>query len=345
MRGKRITIKDLARRLNLSTSTVSRALSGHSDVSTETRDMVRRLADVLDYQPDPIAVNFRQRRSNVIGVIIPQLVNQFFSKALAGMQQIANESGYNIIISQSDESLAQEKENVEAMLANRVDGLIVSLSRETVGIEHFQKLLTTETPLIFFDRVSEELKVSSVIIDDYEASYKAITHLIEHGCKRIALVVGPPNLFNYRKRLEGYKDAINDHGQPLDKKLIVFASYKGDNVSAYTDYLLDLPNPPDGIFAVNDASAIEMIYYIQEKGLRIPHDIAMVGFNNDSIGNFIHPKLTSVESPAYEVGKKAASLLLRHLRDADLPRSCEVIKSRLVIRESSLKGKAQQVRL
>lgn len=338
MSGKRITIKDIATRLNLSTSTVSRALSDHSDVSAETRQMVRHLAEVLDYQPDPIAVNFRQRRSNVIGVIIPQLVNQFFSKALAGMQQVASESGYNIIISQSDESLAQEKENVQAMLLNRVDGLIVSLSRETIGIEHFQKWLNTETPLIFFDRVSEGLEVSSVVIDDYDASYKAVAHLIEHGCRRIALVVGPPNLFNCRKRLEGYKDAIRDRGFPLDKKLVVFASYKGDNVSEYTDYLLKLPDPPDGILAVNDASAIEMMYYIQQTGLRIPYDIAMVGFNNDSIGNFIHPKLTSVESPAYELGKMAAYLLLNHLRDEALPYSCQVIKSRLVIRESSLKG-------
>ncbi len=170
MKKRRTTIKDLAFRLNLSTSTVSRALTSHSDVSAETRQMVMSLAEELDYHPDPIAVNLKQRKTKVIGLIIPRIVNRFFSKALAGIQQVVNERGYNIIISQSDESLFVEKKNVEVMLTNRVDGLLVSLSKETINVDHFKKILNTETPIVFFDRVNEELDTSRVVIDDYEAS-------------------------------------------------------------------------------------------------------------------------------------------------------------------------------
>ncbi len=339
MPGRRVTIKDLAHRLNLSTSTVSRALANHSDVSEDTRRLVTQLATELDYHPDPSAVHLKQRRTNVIGLIIPRIVNQFFSKALGGIQQVVNEHGYTIILSQSAESLDREKKNVEIMLNNRVDGLIVSLSKETVNVNHFNKVINTETPIIFFDRVNEDLNTSKVIIDDYEASYKAVEHLVEQGCQRIANVAGPANLFTSRKRLEGYKDALRNHGLPVEEELIVSSSYQSPNVRKYTDYLLSLSSPPDAIFAINDPSAIEMMHYIKEKGLSIPKDVAVVGFNNESIDPFLDPPLSSVESPAEELGKSAAQLLFNHIQDNDLPAKCEVIKSKLVIRESSLKSK------
>ena len=339
MAGRRITIKDLARRLNLSTSTVSRALANHSDVSEDTKRLVTQLATELDYHPDPNAVNLKQRRTNVIGLIIPRIVNRFFSKALGGIQQVVNEHGYTIILSQSGESLAKEKENVETMLTNRVDGLIVSLSKETVNVNHFNRVVNTETPIIFFDRVNEQLNTSRVTIDDYEASYKAVEHLVEQGCKRIAHIAGPPNLFTSRKRLEGYKDALRDHGLPVHKELIASSFYESPNVKEYTDYLLSLPTLPDGIFAINDPSAIEMMYYIKKNGLSIPKDIAIVGFNNESIDSFLDPPLSSVESPAEQLGRSAAQLLFNHIQNRDLPAKCEVIKSKLIIRESSLKSR------
>lgn len=341
MTAKRTTIKDLAKRLELSTSTVSRALSGHSDVSVATREMVRKLAEELDYHPDPMAVSLKKRKSKVIGLIIPRIVNRFFSKTLAGIQEVVNQHGYNIIVSQSDESLSIEKANVEALLANRIDGMIVSLSKETINTDHFNKVINTETPIIFFDRVNEDLNTSRVIIDDYEASYKAVEHLIDQGCKRIAHIAGPLNLFNSRKRLEGYKDAISDHGLFLDKKLIVFSTFQAGEVKPYTDYLLSLKSPPDGIFAVNDHSAIEMMHYIKKEGLSIPKDIAMIGFNNEVVGSFLDPPLSSVNSPAEQLGRTAAELLFKHIQDETLPATCEVIKSRLVIRQSSLKSKYQ----
>ncbi len=300
--------------------------------------MVMSLAEELDYHPDPVAVNLKQRKTKVIGLIIPRIVNRFFSKALAGIQQVVNERGYNIIISQSDESLFVEKKNVEVMLTNRVDGLLVSLSKETINVDHFKKILNTETPIVFFDRVNEELDTSRVVIDDYEASYKAVEHLVQQGCQNIAYIAGPPNLLTSRKRLAGYKDAIRQHGLFLDKKLIVFSSYQSDEVESYTNYLLALNHPPDGIFAINDISAVEMIHHIKKKGLKIPEDIAIVGFNNEAIGEFVDPPLTSVESPAEQLGKSAARLLFDHIEEENRPATCETIKSRLVIRESSLKG-------
>ncbi|MEM9297995.1 MAG: LacI family DNA-binding transcriptional regulator [Bacteroidota bacterium] len=338
MKGKRITIKDIAQRLNLSTSTVSRALTSHSDVKAETRKLVTSLAKELDYYPDPLAVNLKQRKTKIIGLILPKIVNRFFSKALAGIQEVVNREGYNIIISQSDESIHTEKKNVEDMLANRVDGLLVSLSKETMSAEHFLKVLNTETPIVFFDRVNEELETSRVIIDDYEASYKAVDHLIEQGCKRIAHVAGPPNLINCKNRLEGYKDAIKNNGIFLDKKLIVFSSYERDDVEVHTKYFLSLKHPPDGIFAINDASAIQMIHHIKKAGFSIPGDIAIVGFNNEANGEFIDPPLSTVDSPALQLGKSAARLLFDHIDNEERPATCEIIKSRLVIRESSLRS-------
>ncbi|TRX48575.1 LacI family transcriptional regulator [Fulvivirga sp. M361] len=339
MRGRRIRIKDLADRLSLSTSTVSRALAGHSDVSAETRQLVNQLADELNYYPDPIAVNLKQRKSNVIGLIVPNIDNRFFAKALTGIQQVVSQHAYNIITSQSNESLEIEKKNVEVMMANRVDGLIVSLARETINAQHFNKILNTDTPIVFFDRVNEGLDTSKVVIDDYEASYKAVKHLIDEGCRRIAHIAGPPNLFNSRKRLEGYKDAIRDHDLYLDKRLIIFASNYQQDAKPYTKSLLSLNSPPDGIFALNDRSAIQIMYYIKQEGLKIPQDIAIVGFNNNELSQYFDPPLSSVESPAEELGQSAAELLFKHIENENLPPSSKVIKSNLIVRDSSLRSK------
>ena len=339
MASKRIRIKDLADRLGLSTSTVSRALAGHADVSAETRRSVNQLAQELNYYPDPIAVNLKQRKSNVIGLIVPKIDNRFFAKALDGIQQVANQHAYNIITAQSNESLEMEKKAVEVMMTNRVDGLIVSLARETINAKHFDKIINTETPIVFFDRVNDGLETSRVVIDDYEASYKAVKHLIDEGCERIAHIAGPPNLFNSRKRLEGYKDAIRDHDLYLDRRLIVFPTSHEHDARSYTRDLLSLNAPPDGIFAINDRSAIQMMYYIKKEGFKIPKDIAVIGFNNIELGEYFDPPLSSVESPAEELGQSAAELLFQHIEDENLLASSRVIKSTLIVRESSQRSK------
>ena len=339
---KRTTIKTLAEALGLSTSTVSRALSGHADVSLSTKEKVQQLAVELNYFPDPVAVSLKSGQTRVIGGIVPQLVNLFFSKALDGIQQIANANNYNILIAQSRESVELEKQNVEAMLARNVDGLIVSISKETVATDHFSSILKSSIPIIFFDRIPEDIHSSRVVIDDYEASYRAVEHLIKQGCKRIAHTAGPPNLFNSRKRLEGYKNALRDNGLVLDKRLIVFYSYQPGQVFNDVRYLLNLKDSPDGIFAVNDVAAMEMIHHIKTEGLHIPQDIAVVGFNNDPTGEFTEPPLSTVNSPALELGKEAAGLLLAHINDDSLATESKTIKSELIIRQSSLKRFAQR---
>lgn len=335
--NRRITIKDIANELKMSTSTVSRALSKHPDVSKETRRVVMELAEYWDYTPDPLAVGLKQSKTNVIGVIVPQIMNRFFSKAISGIQEVSRANGYRIMITQSEESLEIERENLATMLNSRVDGLIVALSRETANTDHFEKVFNSELPIVFFDRVDDSTQTSRVIIDDYEASYKAIQHLIDQGCNRIALVVGPQNLINSRNRLEGYKDALAHNSLSFDEDLLVIAEYHTNQVKFITQRFLDLDKRPDGIFAINDAFAIEMIAYLRAKDIAIPKDIAVVGFNNDAVGAFVDPPLTSVDSPARDLGVEAVNLLLAHIKSDELAASCKTLKSSLVVRKSSLR--------
>lgn len=334
----RITITDIAKKLNISTSTVSRALTEHGDVKAETKEKIIAFAKEMDYQPDPFAVQLRKKTSKTIGVIIPKIENRFFSKALSGMQEYANQHGFNLLISQSEESVIQEKKNLENMLKNQVAGLITSISLETNEFSHFKKVLNSETPIVFFDRVSESLVSSKVIIDDYEASYKAVVHLLEQGCRNIAHITGPQSLLNNRSRHEGYKNALLHYDVPYNTDLVtVLPSYESINVPAILKNLLKEENKLDGIFAMNDLVAIEIIHHLKKDGYKIPEDIAMVGFNNETISQFIDPPLTTVESPAWELGRKSCEILIQHIKKEDYPVQSEVIKSKLIIRESSLK--------
>ncbi len=334
----RITITDIARKLNVSTSTVSRALTEHGDVKAETREKIIAFAKEMDYQPDPFAVQLRKRTSKTIGVIIPKIENRFFSKALSGMQEYANKHGFNLLISQSEEAVDQEKKNLENMIKNQVAGLITSISLETNDFSHFKKVLNSETPIVFFDRVSESLISSQVIIDDYEASFKAVMHLLEQGCKNIAHITGPQSLLNNRSRHAGYKNALKHYEIPYKEELVVvLPTYEAINVPEILLNLLKPKNNLDGIFAINDLVAIEIIHHLKKSDFKIPEDIAIVGFNNETISQFIDPPLTTVESPAWELGHRSCEILIQHINEEDYPIQSEVIKSKLVIRESSLK--------
>ena len=335
----RITITDIAKKLNVSTSTVSRALTEHGDVKAETKAKIIAFAKEMDYQPDPFAVQLRKRTSKTIGVIIPKIENRFFSKALSGMQEFANEHGFNLLISQSEESVLQERKNLENMLKNQVAGLITSISLETNEFSHFKKVLNSETPIVFFDRVSESLLSSKVIIDDYEASYKAVVHLLEQGCRNIAHITGPQSLLNNRSRHEGYRNALRKFNVPYNTDLVtVLHSYESINVPAILRNLLQEKNKIDGIFAINDLVAIEIIHHLKRQGYRIPEEIAIVGFNNETVSQFIDPPLTTVESPAWELGRRSCEILIQHINKESYPIQSEVIKSRLIIRESSLRS-------
>ncbi len=332
------TVKDIATKLNLSTSTVSRALTDHPDVKKETKRLVLKLARELDYQPNPIALSLKKNRTYILGVIIPETSISFFSKAISGIQEVASEAGYQVMICSSHDSVDIERQNVQTLLNSRVDGLIISVSRETQDVNHLARILDKRLPTVFFDRICEELQSTQVVADNFAITFRATEHLITTGRKRIAYIAGPQNLYNSRKRLEGYKAALQKYKLPIDDELIIDSHYEGENVKTYTDYLFNLNRQIDAIFAINDRTAIEMIHLIKQRQVKVPEDIAVVGFNNERFSAFFDPPLSSIDHPAFEMGKTATELLLQHIADDQFPIQKKVIKSDLIIRESSFKN-------
>lgn len=322
--------------LGISKSTVSRALTEHSDVNAETRKTILEIAQRLNYQPNTLAVALKQQRTNTIGVIIPETVNRFFAKAVGGIQRVANIAGYNVMICQSNESFITEKNNLQSLINARVDGILISVSGETNCTDHFQSLIEKKIPVVFFDRIVEELQTSQVHTNNYDIAFKGTSHLIQQGCKRIAIVAGPQNLSNSRNRLMGYMDALKKHNLVPDERYIIHSHFRSNTVEDYTRHLISLHERPDAVFAINDYAAVEMIHVLKKNGLRIPKDIAVLGFNNDHIGKFIEPSLSSIDISAYDIGAAAAEILLQHIKEPDYPMQKRLIKSELIIRESTL---------
>lgn len=339
MDKKAVTIKDIARMLGISKSTVSRALIGRSDVHPETKQKIIDLASQLNYEPNLLAINLKQHKTNTIGVIVPETINRFFARAVGGIQKHADMAGVNVMICQSNESYISEKKNLQSLVSSRVDGIIVSISRETDSSDHFQPLIEKGIPLVFFDRVLEDIEASQVCTDNYEIAMQATEHLILQGCNRIAFVAGPQHLLNSKHRLKGYLDALRKHDLPIKESYILHSHYRSDKVEEYTHYLINLPQPPDAVFAINDYAAIEMMHVMKKAGLRIPQDIAVIGFNNENMCRFVEPSLSSIDHPAHDMGVAAAEILINHIRHQELRPTKRLIKSKLVIRDStSFKG-------
>jgi DNA-binding LacI/PurR family transcriptional regulator len=336
MVNKSVTIKDIARQLGISKSTVSRALGGRSDVHPETKKKIMDLAHSLEYQPNALAINLKQQRTNTIGVIVPETINSFFARALGGIQTRADLAGVNVMICQSNESYITEKKNIQSLMANRVDGLIVSISKETDRSQHFRSLFDKGVPLVFFDRICDDIEASRVVTDNYEIVCEGTEHLISQGCKRIAFIAGPQHLFNTRNRLQGYMDTLQKHNLPVNDYYILHSHFQSEKVEEYTRYLINLPHRPDAIFAINDYAAIEMMHVIRKAGLRIPEDIAVLGFNNENVGRFVETSLSTIDQPAHEMGSVAAEILINHVHHTELPWENKVVKSKLIIRQSTL---------
>jgi LacI family transcriptional regulator len=345
MRYNQVTIKDIARELGISPSTVSRALKDHPDISQETKRLVNELAEKLNYQPNIVALSLRQSKTNTIGVIIPEIVHFFFSTVISGIEDVAYSAGYNVILAQSNESQAREITDTKALYNSRVDGLLMSVSRETTNFDHIESLLAKGVPIVFFDRAYETDQTSKIIVDDFTGAKDATLHLIEQGCKRVAHIEGPPNLEISRQRLEGYKAALKEHNIPFVKELVAICpSGTIEEGQAATEKLLNLKNRPDGIFATNDPAAMGAMQAIKQKKLRIPEDVALVGFSNWFFSSLMDPPLSSVDQPGFEMGQEAAKLLIRQIEkqnrdEADIVHETKVLKTRLIIRESSLKKK------
>lgn len=345
MKFNQVTIKDIARELGISPSTVSRALKDHPDISIETKKAVNELAERLNYQPNIVALSLRQRKTNTIGVIIPEVVHFFFSTVVSGIEDVAYEAGYNVILTQSNESYQREVIDMKALFNSRVDGMLLSLSRETTNFDHIESIISKGVPIVFYDRMYNNPNTSKVIVDDYVGAKEAVLHLIDQGCKRIAHLEGAPNLILSKDRLRGYQDALIEKNMEVrDNYTLVCPSGSFEEGKKATKKLLSLSTPPDAIFCNNDPMAMGCMTAIKEKGLKIPDDVAVVGYSNWFFGEIMDPSLTTVDQPGFEMGQEAARLLIRQIeaRDKDqieIAPETKVLKTRLIIRNSSLRKK------
>lgn len=337
MKKHQTTILDIAKELNISKSTVSRALTGHPNVNPKTKQMVMELAEKLDYQRNMLAISLITNKSNTIGIMVPEFTSSYFPKVVIAAQAEAAKEGYNTIISQSNESYETEVANAKVMLANQVDGLIVSITKETLNFDHLKVFQRKGIPIVFFNRVCDEMIVPKVIVDDYEGAFKAVEHLIKIGKRRIAHLAGPTSLSISKKRLNGYLDALKKYEIPIDEDIIISYDLSLSKVKIYIKHLLSLPSPPDAIFAINDPTAIEAIQIIKKQGLKIPQDIAIIGFSDDYASALIEPSLSTVAQPIEEIGKTATKMLIDQINRevSDWKATTKVLKTELIIRKST----------
>ncbi len=305
---KPVTLKEIASRLNISVSTVSKALKDYPDIGIETKNLVRETARNLNYKPNALAVNLRTNESKTIGLIIPEIVHHFFSNVIKGIVSRAEKKGYLVIILQSDESCDLEKKQIELLLDQRVDGMIISLANDTDQVDHIRHVLDQKTPLVMFDKVSKRVECSKVIIDDRKAAFEATKHLIEKGCKRIAHFRGALTPLNSIDRFMGYRNALLDHGLEFDPSLVYICqcgdrSFEEGKENARK--LLEEHKDVDGIFINTDLVAIGALTEFRNQGIRIPEDIKVVGFSNWFMSSVISPSLTTIDQPGFQMGEAA----------------------------------------
>ncbi len=330
-----ITIKDIAKALGISPSTVSRALQDHPDISKKTRERVQAYAKVNHYKPNAIALSLKKQRTNIIGVIVPDMVHNFFASVLAGIEDAASRKGYNVILCQSSEQYDKEVDCLDTLMASHVSGLLASISKSTTKFDHFKEAIEDDLPIVFFDRVSSELETDQVVADDYSGAYAAVSHLIETGCKRIAFYGAPEHLKLSQERKRGYIEALKNHGIEIDEELI-FECDNRDAAIELTPKVLQLKNCPDAFFSVNDYTASGIIYAVKHAGLRIPEDISICGFGDGTVARISDPELTTVEQNGYEIGATACRRLIERMESKeDIPFTHTVIETRLIKRNST----------
>ena len=335
--GKEITIYDLARKLNISIATVSRALKDDPVVSKKTRKKIADLAEEMGYRTNNFARNLRTQRTDTIGVIVPRLNSYFMSTVIAGIENVANSEGYNLIISQSSESAQKEMASAKTMFNNRVDGLLVSLAYDTNSMDHFDAFIKKDIPLVFFDRVEDHANCLSILINNKKAAYEATTHLIGQGRRRIVYITATPKRNVYIHRLEGYKEALADQKVRYRDDYVLISNLSQEAGGEAAAAILQMDPLPDAVFVANDNCAVGCMVALKKGGIRIPEDIAFVGFNNDPVSTVVEPNLTTINYPGYEMGQVAARNLINHLNGASSINSTNtiILRSELIVRESS----------
>lgn len=336
MKSRIFSINDIARELNISASTVSRALKDHPDISEETKKLVKDFAQKVNYRPNVLALSLRSRRTNTLGLIIPEIAHHFFSSIVSGIEEFAYGNSFRVIICQSNEDQAREFINLQALIDHRVDGILVSASKNTVNFEHFRKVLEKEIPIVFFDRISDELPTDRVITDDFEGARSISRHLLEKGRRKFLHLATPKNLLLGKDRYRGFQQALSDYQiNPADAYVLQCDTRQ--DVIRMKDQILRIAPQIDAVFAVNDFSAIAVMQLLQENGYTIPDDIAVAGFGNDPIASIVYPSLTTVEQRGFEMGRESARLLIERIENPSkmiYPR-IKVFESSLIIRNST----------
>jgi LacI family transcriptional regulator len=339
---KEVTIYDIAKILNLSPATVSRALNDHPAINSKTKLSISDKAAELGYRSNTFASNLRRKSTSTLGVIVPRLDSSFMSAVLAGMEEVANKAGYNLLISQSLESQGKEKSNATTMYNSRVDGLLVSLAYDTDGFEHFENFIKKRVPVLFFDRIFEHADCAAIMIDNELAGYEVTSHLIMQGCDRIMHMTGNMSRNVYSGRFKGYKKALEFHGIDFDPSLVLETDLSREAGRAAIRHIETMAVKPDAIFVANDVCAVSCIQELKQRGYRIPEDIAVAGFNNDPVSEVVEPSLTTVYYPGKEMGQMAVKTMIDHLTGiSDInPANNIILQSELIIRNSSKKRKA-----
>ena len=334
-----VTLKDIAETLGISISTVSRALKSHPRISIGTQEKVKRKAKELGYISIEMLEAQKPKTSNLIGVIVPKISYHLYAMAISGIESIAEAHDMHIIVCQSNESFEREKSLVQELVSAGVNGIIASLASETKDFSHFKELKKKGIPLIFFNRECNDIITHKVTIDNKMAAYEAVLHLISIGCKNIAYLGGPEVLQINRDRAKGYTDALQDHNFEMDENHLVYSNFDKESTLSAARKLLYSPDYPDGILAFSDQIAISVMLAAKERGISIPEKLSIIGFNNEPIGELLEPSLTSIDQPGYRMGEQSAELLLKQLKDGSSSFEKRILKSFLVVRNSTNKNR------
>ena len=336
---KKTTLKDIAKELNISVSTVSRALQNNPRISSDLRQKFLKIANESKYFNTKYPESFSLRKTNIIGIIVPRISYHLYAMAISGIEKVAKENNMHILICQSDESYLEEVSLTKELMRIGVAGIIVSLASETKQFDHFHEIKKSGIPLVFFNRSCDEVEADKVIIDNFKAAYDATKHLLSIGCKKIAFIGGPNILQISNSRLLGYKKALVDANIPVKYQGIEHCNFTRESEMSIARKILYAPNYPDGILAFSDQIAINVMLAAKERGLKIPEEVSIIGFNNEPVGELLEPSLTSIDQPSFNMGIEAAKLIFKRINNPKSDFTKKVLKSQLIIRNSTNKNK------
>ncbi len=338
----KVTISDIAKELNITPATVSRALSDHPAISEKTKKAVQDIAARLNYKKNSIAASLQSGRTNVIGVMLPSVETSFFGSVLHGIETIANSKGYNVLIYQSEENMKHEARGIETFLSARVDGILASIAKDTVDFDHFLEVKARNIPLVFFDRANDDLGIPSVVIDDFKGAFLATEHLIKQGYNRIAHIGGATHTSIWNARLKGYTAALAANNIPFDESLVYVGNISIDSGKEAVKYFFDSSAPPDAIFAVEDFTALGAIKELKDRNIKIPEEVGIIGFANELFGQHITPGLSTIDQQTELMGTEAIKLLLELIsgKEKNKPRQLKIVlEPKPVYRQSTMKKK------